>query len=81
MYAWQSVLILRQDTAHHPAYTAAVAVLLVASYYVWDTANGQKNRFRMQRNGTDVTRSAPPQLPWTTLKDPKVRRGLVAVLS
>jgi Ergosterol biosynthesis ERG4/ERG24 family len=49
-----------------------VAALLVASYYVWDTANSQKNRFRMQRNGTDVQRSAFPQLPWGTIHSPEV---------
>jgi Delta24(24(1))-sterol reductase len=73
LYAAQSVYILRADPRHSAVYMVAVFVLLFASYYVWDTANSQKNRFRMQRNGTDVTRTAWPQLPWGVLQDPEVR--------
>jgi len=40
-------------------------------YWVWDTANGQKNRFRQQERGTFVDRKAFPQLPWQTVKNPK----------
>ena len=73
MYSWQSVLILRNDISHPVAYTAACFALLLGSYYMWDTANSQKNRFRMQRNGGDITRSAFPQLRWGTLANPEVR--------
>lgn len=73
LYATQSVYILRADPQHSPLYMAAVFALLLASYFLWDTANSQKNRFRMQRNGTDITRVAPPQLPWGTLADPEAR--------
>ena len=40
-------------------------------YWIWDTANGQKNRFRQQERGTHVDRKAFPQLPWQTVKNPK----------
>ncbi|MDE0408207.1 MAG: delta(24(24(1)))-sterol reductase [Alphaproteobacteria bacterium] len=51
-------------------YTAFCFALLFGSYYVWDTANSQRNRFRMQFNGSYVKRMAFPQLPWGTLKNP-----------
>lgn len=46
-----------------------IAYLFV--YWVWDTTNSQKNRFRQQERGTMVNRKAFPQLPWQTLKNPK----------
>lgn len=52
-------------------YTMFCLVLLFGAYYVWDTANSQRNRFRMQLNGSYVRRRAFPQLPWGTLRDPR----------
>ena len=52
-------------------YTMFCFVLLFGAYYVWDTANSQRNRFRMQLNGSYVRRRAFPQLPWGTLRDPR----------
>jgi delta24(24(1))-sterol reductase len=49
----------------------ALFVVLFVAYYVWDTSQSQRNRFRMQQRGTFVTRKTFPQLPWGTLKDPK----------
>ncbi|RAH44261.1 c-24(28) sterol reductase [Aspergillus brunneoviolaceus CBS 621.78] len=46
-----------------------VAYLFV--YWVWDTTNSQKNRYRQQERGTLVFRKTFPQLPWQTLKNPK----------
>ncbi|XHG06446.1 Delta(24(24(1)))-sterol reductase erg4B [Aspergillus wentii] len=40
-------------------------------YWVWDTTNSQKNRFRQQERGTMVSRKTFPQLPWQTLQNPK----------
>ena len=45
--------------------------MLLLAYYVWDTAQSQKNRFRMALRGTYTQRYAFPQLPWGTLSDPK----------
>lgn len=40
-------------------------------YWIWDTTNSQKNRFRQQERGTLLERKAFPQLPWQTVKNPK----------
>ncbi|KAH8051936.1 sterol delta-7 reductase [Aureococcus anophagefferens] len=53
-----------------PAYTAAVYALLLAAYYVFDTANAQKNEFRLRRAGVVVDRRAW-HLPWAVLDDPR----------
>ena len=42
------------------------------AYYIWDTANSQKNRYRMKQRGTYVSRWTFPQLPWGTLSNPKI---------
>lgn len=39
-------------------------------YWVWDTANSQKNRFRQEERGTPSERRTFPQLPWQTVKNP-----------
>ena len=52
-------------------YTVFCFALLFGAYYVWDTANSQRNRFRMQLNGAYVKRMAFPQLPWGTLRNPR----------
>jgi len=41
------------------------------TYWVWDTANSQKNRFRQEERGTLFERRTFPQLPWQTVKNPK----------
>ena len=40
-------------------------------YWVWDTTNSQKNRFRQQERGGNEPRKAFPQLPWQTVKNPR----------
>lgn len=40
-------------------------------YWVWDTANGQKNSFRMMERGTFVKRKTFPQLPWQEVYNPR----------
>lgn len=64
---------------HHPdSYrwnTWKLAALFVAylfAYWVWDTANSQKNFFRAQERGVPVDRKTFPQLPWKYVKDPTV---------
>ncbi|KAG6995677.1 delta(24(24(1)))-sterol reductase [Physcia stellaris] len=41
-------------------------------YWVWDTANSQKNRFRQAERGTLQDRTAFPQLPWKEVANPNV---------
>lgn len=43
-------------------------------YWVWDTANGQKNRYRLQEQGHDFQRRTFPQLPWQRVKNPRIIR-------
>lgn len=50
-----------------------IAYLFV--YWVWDTTNSQKNRFRQRERGTMVQRKSFPQLPWQTLENPKTLTG------
>lgn len=40
-------------------------------YWVWDTANSQKNRFRHKERGGDFTRKTFPQLPWQVVENPR----------
>ena len=50
-----------------------VAYLFV--YWVWDTANSQKNRFRLREKGIRLQRKAFPQLPWGELQNPRTIRS------
>lgn len=43
----------------------------LAAYWVWDTANSQKNVFRAEQRGAPVLRKTFPQLPWKAVKNPK----------
>jgi delta24(24(1))-sterol reductase len=45
-------------------------VLLFTAYYIFDTCNSQKNRFRQMERGTLIHRKTFPQLPWQTLHNP-----------
>lgn len=70
-YCLSSLYLLKVGPRHHSTpYVAALFIALLAAYYVWDTAQSQKNRFRMQQRGTYVPRKTFPQLPWGTLENP-----------
>ncbi|KAL9586613.1 MAG: hypothetical protein Q9212_000808 [Teloschistes hypoglaucus] len=43
-------------------------------YWIWDTCNSQKNRFKQEERGTAMERTSVPQLPWQTVKNPHVIR-------
>jgi delta24(24(1))-sterol reductase len=51
---------------------AALFVSYLFVYWVWDTTNSQKNRFRQHVRGDMVQRKAFPQLPWQTVENPKM---------
>tara|TARA_R110002126_G_scaffold239409_1_gene382634 strand:+ start:60484 stop:61782 length:1299 start_codon:yes stop_codon:yes gene_type:complete len=70
VYCFQSFYILKNNVQLPLIYMIPLLIILLFAYYVWDTANSQKNRFRMQQRGTFVQRKAFPQLPWGTLKNP-----------
>jgi Delta24(24(1))-sterol reductase len=69
-------LYVHNIVAHqNPLYTAALFGALLLAYYVWDTAQSQRNRFRMMQRGTYQRRPyAFPQLPWGTLHNPSFLR-------
>jgi len=72
VYCFSSMHIAsRPPFEHSVPYTVFCFVLLFGAYYVWDTAQSQRNRFRMQLNGSYVKRKAFPQLPWGTLDNPR----------
>jgi delta24(24(1))-sterol reductase len=71
-YSFQSIYILKHGPAAQPTwYFAGVVVALLFAYYVWDTSQSQKNRFRMKLAGTYIPRRTFPQLPWGTLENPR----------
>lgn len=70
-YSFQSFYILENNPQFSNTYILLLFILLLSAYYVWDTSQSQKNRFRMQCRGTYVTSKAFPQLPWGTLKNPQ----------
>lgn len=72
VYCFNAMYLAQRSPFEHSAgYTALVFVLLLCAYYVWDTSQSQRHRFRMQMAGTYVKRRAFPQLPWGTLRDPR----------
>jgi len=72
IYCFNSMYISQRAPFEHSLpYTIMCFVLLLGAYYVWDTSQSQRNRFRMQQRGTYVPRKAFPQFPWGTLKNPK----------
>jgi len=73
LYCFNSMYLAgRPPYGHGAAWTAGCLALLLGSYYVWDTAQSQRNRFRMQLRGTLVKRLAFPQLPWGTFAGAQV---------
>ena len=73
-YCHCTIYLANHDPATYRWNRAALAALFVAYlvvYWVWDTANSQKNRFKAQLNGNDVERWTFPQLPWRTVRNPK----------
>lgn len=43
-------------------------------YWVWDSCNSQKSRFKAMERGQMVFRKTFPQVPWQTLSNPNVIR-------
>jgi len=63
------------DTYHWNKYAlGALFVVYLFVYWVWDTTNSQKNRFRAEETGKQVIRKSFPQLPWQAVKNPRVIR-------
>lgn len=80
VYTWNSFYILNTNPTLSTECGILLALVLLVTYYIWDTSNSQKNRFRMQLRGTYQQRPwyVFPQLPWGTLEKPvaiKTRHG------
>lgn len=79
VYAFQAHYILVNSLrTHRPNENVSMTLIVILfivlffAYYIWDSAQAQKNRFRMQQRGTYVPRKAAfPQVPWNTLTNPK----------
>jgi len=69
-YCAQSVFLTKHNVQLSPGFLALIFVALFGAYYIWDTSQSQRNRYRMQLRGTYVPRYSFPQLPWGTLKEP-----------
>ena len=80
VYCFQSLYIQTViPTFQYPNYVLVpMFVALFLCYYVWDTMNSQKNRFRMKRQGVEesiIRRKTFPQLPWGYIENPKTIRS------
>ncbi|KAI8373073.1 ergosterol biosynthesis ERG4/ERG24 [Radiomyces spectabilis] len=75
-YCYASIYLMKyelttgQTITHSLPYTVGLFVTLLAAYYIFDTGNSQKNRFRMEQNGSFMVRNAFPQLPYGHIKNP-----------
>jgi delta24(24(1))-sterol reductase len=75
-YGYSSVYLMKYELTtgetikHSLPYTIFLFGLLLFAYYVFDTGNSQKNRFRMEQHGSYFDRNAFPQLPWGRIKNP-----------
>lgn len=71
LYAIQSYYIYVNDIRLDTHIFYLMLAVLGITYWIWDTANSQKNRFRMQRRGTFVKRVwAFPQFSMGTIDNP-----------
>ncbi|RMD39703.1 hypothetical protein DV735_g5431, partial [Chaetothyriales sp. CBS 134920] len=63
---------------HHPSeyhwnrYALAVfAIVYIFFYWMWDSANGQKNAFRHKEKNQLIKRNTFPQVPWQSIENPR----------
>lgn len=72
VYCANSFFIAERDVQLSQSATCALLIVLLAAYYVWDTSQSQRTRFRMKLQGLYVRRPwAFPVLPWGTLESPE----------
>lgn len=73
-YCHCTIYLANHPPSEYEWNTFAIAALYASYifvYWVWDTCNSQKNRFRQMERGTLIDRRAFPQLPWQTVENPK----------
>mmetsp|Transcript_33212 Transcript_33212/g.130751 ORF Transcript_33212/g.130751 Transcript_33212/m.130751 type:complete len:438 (-) Transcript_33212:1068-2381(-) len=72
VYCMPSFYMYQQGPIEIPKFLLiGLFIALFGAYYVWDTSQSQRTRFRLQQVGAYKPRFTFPQLPWGTLKDPK----------
>eukprot|EP01117_Protostelium_nocturnum_P020722 TRINITY_DN948_c0_g1_i1.p1 TRINITY_DN948_c0_g1~~TRINITY_DN948_c0_g1_i1.p1 ORF type:complete len:473 (-),score=169.00 TRINITY_DN948_c0_g1_i1:119-1537(-) len=71
-YCISSLYLYFNGPFEYPVYfTVFCYALLLGSYYIWDTCNSQKNRFRMEERGTYFPRKTFPQFEFGHIKNPR----------
>ena len=73
-YCHCTIYLANHDPAEYRWNRYALTALYVAYlfwYWVWDSCNSQKNRFRAMERGKVVWRKTFPQVPWQTVQNPK----------
>lgn len=73
-YCHCTIYLANHDPATYVWNKYALAALYVAYlfvYWVWDSTNSQKNRFRAKQSGGVISRKAFPQVPWQTIENPR----------
>lgn len=74
-YCHSTLYLANHDPAEYRWSPFALAIFYssyLCVYWVWDTCNSQKNRFRQSERGNFFERKAFPKLPWQTVKNPKI---------
>ncbi|KAF4125671.1 Delta24(24(1))-sterol reductase [Geosmithia morbida] len=73
-YCHCTIYLANHDPAEYRWNRYALAAFYVAYlfwYWVWDSCNSQKNRFRAMEKGKLIPRRTFPQVPWQTVHNPK----------
>ena len=74
-YCHCALYLANHDPAEYrwsPLALSALFVVYLFMYWMWDTSNGQKNAFRHAEKGQLIQRKTFPQLPWQSIKKPRV---------
>ncbi|CAF0736340.1 unnamed protein product [Didymodactylos carnosus] len=75
VYAFHAYYILENSKENQQnssvPFILLLFIILFGAYYIWDSAQSQKNRFRAKQRGIYVARNTFPQLPYGTLDNPK----------
>ncbi|KAF9872457.1 hypothetical protein CkaCkLH20_09954 [Colletotrichum karsti] len=63
---------ITEEYSWNPLALAFLSTSYLFFYWMWDSANGQKNAFRHQEKGQLVKLKTFPQVPWQAVENPKV---------
>lgn len=80
LYCMQSLYIqtVLKEKEHQRWVLVLMGCILIPLYYLWDTINSQKNRFRMRRSGVPmeiIRNSAFPQMWWRYIENPRTLKS------